>query len=115
MAPPSWPKPWVASGAFLSPLWACPPNTVGLAGRVAADGARERTVVGWPDLTVLLVTAEGVAVRHVAVLPHAGAADLGQGEVGVEVRPLGRQDAAFAGAQVAGGLGGAGVGQELDL
>src|SRR5260370_41697141 len=71
-----------------------------------------RTQVG-----VLLVTAEAVAVAHVAELPHAQPADLRLGVVGVEVpRAFGRDRAACRSVRPAGGyLARRKVGLELDL
>ena len=48
-----------------------------LAVGVGANGAGEGAERGRADRAVLLVTAEGVAVAHVAELPHARATDPG--------------------------------------
>src|SRR5580692_3604547 len=56
-----------------------------LAVRVGADGAGEGAERARADRTVLLGTAEGVAVAHVAELPDARATDPGLSPVRVEV------------------------------
>src|SRR5262249_55471309 len=88
----------------------------GLAVRVGNDLAGELgEAQGRGELAVLLEPAEALAVGHLPELPHAGAVDLGQRPVRVELAGrLGRRyHAAGTGLRVALEVRGGVVGQEL--
>src|SRR4029077_7804695 len=90
----------------------------GAAVRIGADRPGEGAQGARPHRAVLRVTAEGVAVAHVAELPQAQAADSGLRPVREEVTgALRREHAPGARVEVAVRveLARAGIGHELDL